>query len=107
MSTDRGMSVRIARDYRELVNDHSAQDAYLGRVHGLRIAVCGDVSAESLAQVDSLIEHGEPAEGVCSLAWALHNAQVAVPAWVNETIRDLTEGMVDPVHMPPRLPEVD
>jgi hypothetical protein len=91
------------------VNDWSPQDAYLGKVRGLRIAVgdgCDGLPSEAWANVDSLIEHGEPAEGVCSLAWALHRAHVAVPGWVNEAIRDLTDGLVDPAHMPPGLPEI-
>jgi len=88
------------------MNDRSAQDAYLGRVQGLRIAMGDYVSAESLTQVDSLIDHGEPAEGVCSLAWALYNAQVAAPGWVNDDIRDLTDGIVDREHLPPPLPEI-
>jgi hypothetical protein len=76
---------------------------YLGRVHGLRIAAGDLLPAEALTDVDSLIEHGEPAEGVCSLAWALHNADVASPPWVNEAILDLTNELIDPAHMPPPL----
>jgi hypothetical protein len=49
--------------------------------------------------VDSLIERGEPAEGVCSLAWPLHNRHVAVRGRVNVAIRDLTHCLVDPAHM--------
>ena len=60
------------------VNDGSAAEAYLGRVRGLRMLVGDDLPATALAEVDSLIEHGEPAEGVCSLAWALHNAHITV-----------------------------
>jgi hypothetical protein len=77
-----------------------------GRSEVSRIALSKDLPAEDFAEVDSFIEHGEPAEGVCSLAWALHNAHVAVPGWVNNAIRDLTDGLVDPAHMPPRLPEI-
>jgi len=88
------------------MSDRSSQDAYLGRVRGLRIAVDGDLSTEGLTEVDGLIDHGEPAEGVCSLAWALYNARVAVPGWVNRAIRDLTDGMIEPEHLPPRLPEI-
>ena len=70
------------------------------------MAVGDYLPADALTDVDSLIDHGEPAEGVCALAWALHNAQVEVPAWVNEAIRDLTYGLVVPDHMPPLTPEV-
>jgi hypothetical protein len=70
------------------------------------MALSKELPAEDVAEVDSLIEHGEPAKGVCSIAWALHHAHVAVPAWVNDAIRDLTAGLADPAHMPPHLPEI-
>lgn len=97
------MSERFGHD--RTVPDYSAMEEYLGRVQGLRITVGDFLPAEALTDADSLIDHGEPAEGVCYLAWALHKAHVEVPAWVNEAIQDLTQGMVDPAHMPPRLPE--
>jgi hypothetical protein len=93
--------------HHECVNDTSAQDRYLGRVRGLRIAVGAYVSPQALADVDSLIEHGEPAEGVCSLAWALHNARVELPSWIVQDIRSLTAGLVNPEHLPPGLGDVE
>lgn len=40
-----------------------------------------------------LIENSdEAAEGLRLVAWAIHDAQVPVPAWVVEAIRDLTAG---------------
>ena len=95
------MSVRFGHDRR--VPDHSAMEDYLGWVHGLRMAAGELLPAEALTNVDSLIEHGEPAEGVCSLAWALYNADIAIPRWVNEAIRDLANELIDPAHMPPPL----
>ena len=80
-------------------------EAYLGRVRGLRITAEDYLPLDALTEADSLIEHGEPAEGVCSLAWALHKAQVDPPDWMYEAIRDLTRGIVDPGHMPPGLAE--
>ena len=92
-------------EHHHFVSDASAQDAYLGKVRGLRIDVGEYFPADALVEVDSLIDHDEPAEGVCSLAWALHVSHVTVPAWVNEAIRDLTDGLVDSEHLPPRLPQ--
>jgi hypothetical protein len=83
------------------VSDTSAQDRYLGRVNGLRIALADMLPPGAFAQADSLIEHGEPAEGVCYLAWALHNAGVQGPGWVVRDVQDLTEGLVEPEHLPP------
>lgn len=77
-------------------------DEYLGRVRGVRVAVSDFVPSERLVNVDSLIDHGEPAEGMCSPAWVLHDDGVAVPAWIWDAIRDLTDGLVAPEHMPPR-----
>jgi hypothetical protein len=87
------------------VDDRSAQEAYLARVRRLRISLGDALPVEAPTEVDSLIEHGEPAVGVCSLAWALHNGHVAVRGWMNVAIRDLTHCLVDPAHMPPHLPE--
>jgi len=80
-------------------------EEYLGRVRGLRITAEEYLPPDALTEVDTLIEHGEPAEGVCSLAWALHNAEVAPPDWMLQAIQDLTRGIVDRVHMPPSPPE--
>ena len=76
-------------------------ERYLGRVNGLRIALAGVLPSEAFAQADSLIEHGEPAEGVCYLAWALHNAGVEGPDWAIRDVQELTEGVVEPEHLPP------
>ena len=85
------------------VGDTSAQDRYLGRVNGLRIALAAVLPREAFAQADSLIEHGEPAEGVCYLAWALHNAGVQGPDWAIRDVQELTEDLVDPQDLPPEF----
>ena len=79
----------------------SAEDRYWGRVHGLRIALAGALPPDAFVQADSLIEHGEPAEGVCYIAWALHNAGVTGPEWAIQEVQELTEGLVAPEHLPP------
>ena len=85
------------------MSDTSAQDRYLGRVEALRIALAELLPSDAFAQADSLIEHGEPAEGVCYLAWALHNAGVRVPEWAIQDVQDLTEGWVEPEDLPSRF----
>lgn len=83
------------------MSDSSAPDRYLGRVHGLRIALADVLPPDAFEQADSLIEHGEPAEGVCYLAWALHNAGVLGPDWAVRAVQELTEGLVEPEDLPP------
>ena len=78
-------------------------EAYLGRVHGLRIALADLLPSGAFAQADSLIEHGEPAEGVCYLGWALHNAGVQAPDWAVRDVQELTAGLVDPEDLPPEF----
>lgn len=76
-------------------------ERYLGRVNGLRIALADVLPPEAFAQADALIEHGEPAEGVCYIAWALHDAGVEGPDWAARDVQKLTEGLVEPEHLPP------
>jgi hypothetical protein len=87
----------------EGVSEASEQEHYLGRVRGLVIALSDLVPRERAAEVDRLVDHGEPAEGLCSLAWALHNVSASVPAWAVHDICELTEGLVAPEHMPPGM----
>lgn len=83
------------------MGDSSAQDRYLGRVNGLRIALANVLPPDAFEQADSLIEHGEPAEGVCYLAWALHNAGVQGLDWAVRDVQELTDGLVEPDDLPP------
>ena len=80
----------------------SAMEAYLGRVHALMVAASGTVPAEQLQQAHRLIEHGEPAEGMLYLAWAVTNGNYRIPRWVVDGIRDTTVGMVQ-TELPPDL----
>ena len=85
------------------MSDWSQVDDYLGRVRGLRIILGDLLPPDAFINVDSLIEHGEPAEGLCQLAWVLNNNSVAVPPWAAAALRELTEGLVDAEFMPPGL----
>lgn len=59
--------------------------------------------AERLANVHRLIDHDEPAEGLCSLAWVIVNAQVRVPQGLIEAILEFTADLIDDEFMPPNL----
>lgn len=54
-------------------------DEYLGLVRATAWRAADYVPADRLEEVNRLIDHGDPAEGLCSLAWAIVNMQVRVP----------------------------
>ena len=76
-------------------------EAWLGRVRGVVISLHGLVSAEGLARADHLIDHGEPAEGLLSLAWVIVNENKQVPAATVRAMRELAADLVDKAHWPP------
>jgi len=54
-----------------------------------------------LDQAQHLIDHGEPAEGLRSLAWAIKEADLRVPGAEIHEIKALTAELIRPEHMPP------
>ena len=77
-------------------------ETYLGQVEALVIEQDW-LPPEELGVVWRLVEHGEPAEGLCQLAWVITNRRRGVPAEVITSVRRLTEGLVDPADPPPNL----
>lgn len=51
--------------------------------------VRGLVAELDLRDAESLLQHGEPAEGVSNLAWALASSNAQVAPHLGETIREL------------------
>ena len=80
----------------------AAMDAYLGRVQALVIEQDW-LSPEEFGEVWHLIDHGEPAEGLHTMAWIIAQRHQRVPARVIADIRRYTEGLVDPADLPPDL----
>lgn len=78
-------------------------EAYLRRCLVLFDEVRGLVPDLELRDAESLLQHGEPAEGISNLAWALAPAENAVPPHLGETIRELTEGWVPHDELPPQF----
>lgn len=76
-------------------------DDYLGRVQAIVRKAAEYVSAEGVDRVQRLVDHGEPAEGMCSLAWIIVNEAVRVPRSLIEAIREHAAGIVDDEFMPP------
>jgi hypothetical protein len=56
-------------------------------------------------EVEHLIEHGEPAEGMRALAWIIVEGHKQVPADAIATLRELTSSLMEDEHMPPGLDE--
>lgn len=81
----------------------SAFDDYRGRVQATLWSAAGWVSKEGLAEAQHLIDHGEPAEGMRSLAWIIVDERTMVPMDLIRAIRALSEGLVAEEHMPANL----
>lgn len=76
---------------------------YLCRVHAVVKSSQHVLSEAELAEVEHLIEHDEPAEALRTLAWIIVEGNKKVPRDVVAGIRALSEGLVDPAHMPLNL----
>jgi molybdopterin-guanine dinucleotide biosynthesis protein A len=81
----------------------TAQEQYLARVNGLLDSVSALLSPEERAEVQHLIDRGEPAEGLRALAWIIVKAGKYVAPAAIADIRTLSEGLVPEEHMPPSL----
>lgn len=78
-------------------------EEYLGRVRATAWRAADYVPAERLEEAHRLIDNGEPAEGLCSLAWAIVIAQVQVPRDLIDAIYEYTAELIDEEFMPPNL----
>ena len=83
--------------------DLAPMERYLGRCEALLVRLAGCVPGEALDRAQHLIGHGEPAEGLCSLAWSICTQRIRVPASEIREIKALTAGLILPEHMPPDL----
>lgn len=76
---------------------------YHGLVQAIAWEVADYVSASGLDEAQRLIVHGEPAEGMCSLAWAIVNEDAHVPAHMIEATLGHAGELVDEEYMQPKL----
>lgn len=83
----------------------SSLDDYFGRVTAAVWFASEYVSPAGLAEAKRLVDHGEPAEGMCTLAWVIVNEDARVPASLIRDIRALSEELVPADQMPPDLDE--
>ena len=80
-----------------------AMEAYLARVHEVVESLHDNLNADQRVSVEQLVNHGEPAEGLCTLAWIIVNENLQVPCTTIAAIRELSEGLVASEDMPPNL----
>jgi hypothetical protein len=78
-------------------------EEYLGRVRATAWQAADYLPEEPLEEVHRLIDHGEPAEGLCSLAWAIVSERIQVPGSIVDAIYEYTAGLIDAEFMPPDL----
>lgn len=83
----------------------STPEDYLGRVQAIIWTASNYVSSDGIKRVQHLVDHGEPAEGMCSLAWVIVNEKREVPHSLIRDIREHAAGMVDDEFMPENLDE--
>jgi hypothetical protein len=81
----------------------SALDDYRGRVQATLWSAAGWVSKEGIEEAQHLVDHGEPAEGMRTLAWIIVDERTMVPVELIGAIRALSEELVAAEHMPSNL----
>jgi hypothetical protein len=78
-------------------------EEYLGRVQALVWEFSAFLTPAETDEVQHLVDHGEPAEGMRTLAWIIVEADKHVPAMMIKQIRELSADLVAPEQMPPDL----
>ena len=73
----------------------SNMDEYAGRVQAIVWRAGAYVSDDGIGRVQHLVDHGEPAEGMLSLAWIIVKEGVQVPHDIIDAIREHAEGLID------------
>jgi hypothetical protein len=71
-----------------LVGDTSAQDRYPGQVNGVRIALADVLPPDAFKEGDSLVQHGEPAEGFAISRGSFTTLGVHGPDWAFRDVQD-------------------
>ena len=82
------------------MTNRAAMDAYLRRCLDFFDVVRGLAPDLDLRDAESLLQHGEPAEGVSNLAWALASSNKELPPRLAETIRELTAELIPEDELP-------
>jgi len=78
-------------------------EEYAGRVRATARRAAEYLPADGLEEVHRLIDHDEPAEGLCSLAWLIVKRQTQVPRDLIDAIYQYTAELIDDVFLPSNL----
>lgn len=78
-------------------------EAYLGRVRGLVIQIEELLDPIDTSLAHHLVDHGEPPEGLRSLAWAIVEQEKRIPRWAYDELLLLMWGIIEPEHLPSGL----
>ncbi|MCA1840094.1 MAG: hypothetical protein LC723_07170 [Actinobacteria bacterium] len=76
---------------------------WLASVRAFVDEVGAGFTVEERRDVDSLLDHGEPAEGLVMLAWALEKRDGQVDPEVARRLADLAGELVAKEHYPPSV----
>jgi len=76
-------------------------ELYLQEVRSLVDSMRGILSANEISEVEHLIDHDEPVEGLRTLAWIIHDEGKAVSTNTVVTILRLIGDSLPEHHLPP------
>ena len=66
------------------------------------IGLLGDVLSDSeVSEIMHLVDHGEPAEGLRTLAWIIHDENKEVSKEILDKLLSLMGGLISDEHLPP------
>ena len=81
----------------------NAHRRYLDQVVSLVDSLDLQLTSSERAEVMHLVDHGEPAEGLCTLAWIIHDESKNPKAATLEKLMELIDGLVETQHLPPTI----
>ena len=70
------------------------QDEFYKEVNGFIASLAARLRVQDIADAKHLIDHGETGEALLSIAWAIKERQVELPAELIKTLRGLAEDLV-------------
>jgi flagellar biosynthesis regulator FlbT len=81
----------------------TSKEEFLRQVRGLIASLDNTLTASERLEVEHFIDHNEIGEALTTLAWIIVNESKRIPASAYQSIIELSEGLVDPEHLPKDL----